>query len=115
MKLPLFDRGNLQAIALINVPDHLIPRGLIRTASLPFEVKVNDAIILEPKLELVRVALYMNGMEPQCGWVAVAVSDKSAAMMKLAIYDNVEGIDEVQPQHRPAAREAIRRHFHMEI
>lgn len=115
MKIPLFDRGTLQAIALIHVEDRLVPRGLVRTTAATFEVRVKDDIILEPKLELVRVALYMNGMEPQCGWVAVAVSDKSAAMMKLAIYDNVEGIDEVKEQHRPAARAAIRAAFHMEV
>lgn len=117
MKVALFDRENHQAVALITILDHVMPKPTENAASITprkFEVTVSAELTLEPLLELRRVILFMEGREARVGWAAVPAGVKSNAMMRLGLYDNVEGIDEVPPQHRPAAREALRRYFHIE-
>lgn len=118
MKVALFDRESQQAVALIFIPDHQIPRPPFTSAAdlapRRFEVEVTPELVLEPLLDLRRVTLFMEGREVRVGWCAVPAGAKSNAIVRLALYDRVEGIDEVKPQHRPAAREALRRHFHIE-
>lgn len=118
MKVALFDRENHQAVAIITILDHKIPRPPYTAAAdlapRKFEVVVPPELILEPLLELRRVTLYTEGREARVGWCAVPAGAVSNAIMRLALYHDVEGIDEVKAQHRPAAREALRRHFHIE-
>lgn len=104
MRIALYDFARLSALTTIEFPD----TELVSPMPWKLEVTVNADIVLELKLIscLIFLPLEMKH-NAQRTYVSMPAGPVTAALVRFAVYPGTE-LEQIPPQHRPAAVRAIR-------